>query len=431
MITSAEHYGAVINPDFDWQPYLETLAQDGMNYTRLFVGSMVEGEQDIGWMKYHNTLAPQPGKLLAPWSRSDVAGYHNGGNKFNLDAWDERYWKRLKAFVATAARKGIVVEVTLFGNQYGDSQWAHSPLKASNNIQGVGGRWEGFQTLRDPELTRRQEHLIRKIVTELKDADNVIYEISNEPFNNLVDTKAVIEWHRHIAAFIFGQEKMLGVKHLVAANEAIHDDPNVSILNWHYVANLPKLDEEHALDKPIALDQTNGSLIHASVNDVRVEAWEWICGGGACYNNLSWDFTPEDPTGKAGSAVRGQLKVLRDFVSTLNFIGMKPASDIISGPLGDGVFVRALAEPCRRYWIYLHHSGYKKYDGFITGYTAQLGSHQTSLGLVLPSDLYHVRWIRPRDGKLLREDILRHEGRELLLTSPHYDDADITLDILR
>ncbi len=304
LITSAEHYGAVINPDFDWQRYLETLAQDGMNYTRLFVGSMVEGEQDIGWMKYHNTLAPRPGRLLAPWSRSEVAGYHNGGNKFNLDAWDERYWKRLKTFVATAARKGIVVEVTLFGNQYGDSQWAYSPLKASNNIQGVGGRWEEFQTLRDPELTRRQEHLICKIVTELKDADNVIYEISNEPFNNIVDTKAVIEWHRHMAAFIVGQEKMLGVKHLVAANEAIHGDPNVSIMNWHYVANLPKLDEEHPLDKPIALDETNGSLIHASVDDVRVEAWEWICGGGACYNNLSWDFTPEDPTGKARSAVR-------------------------------------------------------------------------------------------------------------------------------
>ena len=37
LVSSAEHYGAVINLDFDDQRYLEALARDGMNYTRLFV----------------------------------------------------------------------------------------------------------------------------------------------------------------------------------------------------------------------------------------------------------------------------------------------------------------------------------------------------------------------------------------------------------
>ncbi len=64
----------------DWKQYLETLARDGMNYTRVFVGSYVEGENDIPWMKYRNTLAPRPGKLLAPWARSDVAGYRRTRN---------------------------------------------------------------------------------------------------------------------------------------------------------------------------------------------------------------------------------------------------------------------------------------------------------------------------------------------------------------
>lgn len=431
LITSAEHYGAVINRDFGWPQYLETLARDGMNYTRMFVGSYVEGESDIDWMKYNNTLAARPGRLLVPWARSDIGGYHNGGNKFDLDAWDEDYWTRLKTFVATAAQKDIVVELTLFGNQYGESQWAHSPLKVSNNIQGMGGRWEDFQTLRDPELTRRQEQLIQKIVTELKDADNVIYEISNEPFNNQVDPKAVNEWHRHMAAFIIGQEKSLGVKHLVAANEAVHDDLNVSLLNWHYVANVPKLDEEYALNKPISLDETNGSLIHAGVDDVRVEAWEWICGGGACYNNLSWEFTPDDPTGKAGGPMREQLKILRDFVSRLNFIGMKPAKEIITSPLPPDGFARALVQPGKVYWIYLHHSKHKTYGSFITGYEAQKGIHRDSLDLEIPTGTYHVQWIRPRDGKLLREDKLDHDGRKLRLASPDYEDADITVVIRR
>jgi len=39
FITSGEHYGAVLNADFDYRRYLTTLKADGLNYTRLFGGS--------------------------------------------------------------------------------------------------------------------------------------------------------------------------------------------------------------------------------------------------------------------------------------------------------------------------------------------------------------------------------------------------------
>ena len=42
LITSAEHYGAVLNLDFDYKRYLDTLAAEGMNHTRMFVGYYVE-----------------------------------------------------------------------------------------------------------------------------------------------------------------------------------------------------------------------------------------------------------------------------------------------------------------------------------------------------------------------------------------------------
>src|SRR5688572_16968424 len=42
LITSGEHYGAVMNLDFDYRKYLDTLAADGMNYTRVFSGAYVE-----------------------------------------------------------------------------------------------------------------------------------------------------------------------------------------------------------------------------------------------------------------------------------------------------------------------------------------------------------------------------------------------------
>ena len=39
VVTSGEHYGAVLNQDFDYRKYLDTLARDGMNGTRVFVGT--------------------------------------------------------------------------------------------------------------------------------------------------------------------------------------------------------------------------------------------------------------------------------------------------------------------------------------------------------------------------------------------------------
>src|SRR4026208_274368 len=42
LITSGEHYGAVLNLDFDYGKYLETLAADGLNLTRTFSGSYAE-----------------------------------------------------------------------------------------------------------------------------------------------------------------------------------------------------------------------------------------------------------------------------------------------------------------------------------------------------------------------------------------------------
>ena len=42
LITSGEHYGAVLNLDFDYLRYLEALHADGLNLTRIFAGAYVE-----------------------------------------------------------------------------------------------------------------------------------------------------------------------------------------------------------------------------------------------------------------------------------------------------------------------------------------------------------------------------------------------------
>jgi len=108
LISSGEHYGAVMNLDFDYVRYLDELKACGLNLTRTFSGTYreVAGSFRITG----NTLAPAPGCYLCPWPRSSTPGATDGGSKFDLANWDGAYFKRLKDFVAQAGRRGIVVE---------------------------------------------------------------------------------------------------------------------------------------------------------------------------------------------------------------------------------------------------------------------------------------------------------------------------------
>src|SRR3954447_21055790 len=95
LVTSGEHYGAVLNLEFDYKRYLDTLRADRLNLTRTFSGTYreVPGNFKIA----SNTLAPAPGKFAAPWAQHD--------SKFDLTKWDDTYFSRLKDFVAHAGRR--------------------------------------------------------------------------------------------------------------------------------------------------------------------------------------------------------------------------------------------------------------------------------------------------------------------------------------
>jgi hypothetical protein len=128
LITSGEHYGAVLNREFNYKHYLDTLRADRLNLTRTFSGSYreVAGNFKIAG----NTLAPAEGMFVAPWAQRD--------GKFDLTRWDDTYFVRLKDFVAYADRSGVVVELVLFCPLYEDSMWSVSPMNARNNVNGIG-----------------------------------------------------------------------------------------------------------------------------------------------------------------------------------------------------------------------------------------------------------------------------------------------------
>ncbi|MDP6380248.1 MAG: hypothetical protein QF662_02785, partial [Phycisphaerae bacterium] len=163
LITSGEHYGAVLNSQFDYVTYLDELKANDFNLTRIFTGLYTESPESFSSGIAGNTLAPAPGKLLCPWARIP-----NAGNKFDLKKWDEAYFSRLQDFVAEAGSRGIVVEVSLFCTYYEEEIWVRSPFKACNNTAGVGKvpRQEVY-TLKHPALLAVQQAMVRKIVSHL------------------------------------------------------------------------------------------------------------------------------------------------------------------------------------------------------------------------------------------------------------------------
>jgi len=402
LITSAEHYGSVLNLDFDYVKYLDALAADGLNLTRFFSGVYVEPQG--AFRIAENTLAPKAGRLICPWLRSEQPGYANGGNKFDLSKWDAAYFERLRDFVAQAGKRGIVVEFAIFCPMYEDKQWNLSPMNAANNINGIGaiGRNDVYTLDKNGKLLSTQESLVQKIVAELRDAENLCYEICNEPYFGGV----TMEWQHHIADIITEAEKDFPRKHLISQNIANgsakieNPHPAVSVFNFHY-ANPPEaVKQNYGLNKPIGDNETG---FKGTADDhYRMEAWEFILAGGGLFNNLDYSFTaghedgtfkyPPTQPGGGNPGFRKQIRLLKDFIHGFDFVKMKPARDAIREPMPKDARFQMLAEPGRQYAAYFK------------------GAAKFAFTLDLPSGNYNVRWIDVVTGREEAPPDLLHQG---------------------
>jgi hypothetical protein len=420
LIGSGEHYGALLNLDFDYQKYFDTLAADGMMLTRLFSGSYVEPEGAFNIAK--NTLAPKPERFISPWARSNQPGYANGGNRFDLGRWDSSYFERLKALVTYANAKGVVIEFTLFCPMYEDKQWNLSPMNGANNVNGVGtvGRLDVFTLDKSGGLLAVQEALTRKIVTELNPMDNVIFEIMNEPYAVAVP----LDWQRRIAEIIIDTERGLPKKHVVSQNIANKSGvvqpahPAVSVFNFHYA--VPEaVSANYQLNKVIGDNETG--FKGTADTPYRLEAWEVVMSGGGLFNHLDYSFAagfesgtfsyPATQPGGGNPAFRHQMRVLRDFIHGFDFVRMHPDDTIVTD-VTPGATARALVLPLKAIAIFLRGGG-----------TA------TKLSVRIPAGTWIVEWVDTKSGQIVRQPNVAG-GNVQTLDAPGYE-ADIALRLLK
>lgn len=422
LITSAEHYGAVLNRAFDFTKYLDELASHELNLTRTFSGVYCEDANAFGITR--NTLAPTDGKLLCPWARSDSPGYAGGGPKFDLTQWDEAYFRRLKKFLSQAGERGIVVEFVLFCPFYDDSMWKLSPMNATNNVNGIGlvARDAVYNRSMNGDLQVVQETLVRRLVEELNEFDNLYFEVCNEPyFGGVTD-----DWQRRIVDVIVEAEGRLPNKHLISLNIANgskkieEPHPAVSIFNFHYASPPTAVAENFALNKVIGENETG----FQGTGDAhyRMEAWEFLLAGGGLFNNLDYSFAagfedgtfqyPDKTPGGGNEGFRAQIAVLKQFLEGFDFIRMKPDDSVIAGVLPAKTRATVLSESGVQYAAYF------------------FGGPSARVKLSLPAGNYQTEWLSPTTGQVLAAERAISMDGQVELASPAFD-PDIALAIRR
>src|SRR5580693_573536 len=438
LITSGEHYGAVLNADVDFHKYLATIDSDGLNYTRIFGGSYVEvPAKSFGILR--NDLAPLPNRFIAPWVRSETPGYAGGGNKFDLTKWNPEYFQRYHDFLANASKRGIVVEISLFSSHYDEMMWKISPFHPSNNVNNTDAiDWKKLHTLENANILAFQEKYARKLISEARDFDNVIFEIQNEPWSdrptltdvvnpylrppgrdtypNSVDVAddLSVAWQGRVAEWITQEETALPAHHLIAQNYSNFrasirkGSPGVDVVNFHY-AYPDAVALNYGLNKAIAYDETG--FLGRDDDAYRRQAWNFMLSGGSIFDALDYSFSPghEDgqdlePNGPGGGSptFRHQLKILREFLNKFSILDLRPDATAVKH--ASGVVAHALSNPGREYAIYLDGKG------------------PTEVTLSLPFGDYKAEWFNTKTGATDKTEDFNVSG-DKTLTSPAFDNG--------
>ncbi len=442
--TLGEYYGSIINQGFNYTPYLNTLSQEGMNLTRvLLVGFHVDSGD------FNDSSNPTTSNFLQPWPRKPSAGNAlDGGGKWDLSAWNEAYFTRLRAFVQACSDKGIVVELSLFSTIYYQGQWDRSPFNPLNNVQGIGpntgvnSRYDSMRPV-NASLYAAQQAAVRRIVREVNSYENVYFEIQNEPFWNQpgIEDTAEVTFHNAMLAAIRSEESTLPNRHLVTHNfpQQINSlSSDYDMINCHYPFAVPTttiiggenlLKDFYGRNKVLSMDETTTS----GPIESRMESWMFLIGGGAVYNALaqgSLVYSVSNPAGTAapGPAIRGGLRNLSDYMNSLDLLGVRrDLSWLVSGAHASSRR-QGMSKPGQQYVMYFYHGSFSA--PYQTVYSPiDASNHTAILRVSLPAGSYRAVWTRPSDMSVLKVESFTHLGGEYVMQSVVYqEDAVVRID---
>ena len=390
----------------------------------------------------------------------------------NLTNLNVTYFNNLEAVVREAFCKDIIVELTLLDPW--DGEWSRGPFHPSNTVGGIGfGAKRQFlsfenlstkQDVSDPVKKARtaQRVAVTHLVQRLKKYPNVIWEVANEADLMLsgVTPAQVTDFQKTVVGWIRANDNPFPRNHPIMVNghqtgAFAWNVPYATLNSLHYASNSaagvygaielmrdadPTLQAARAnygmaFNENKALGITEPEVLFPTdADDVRSEAWEFSCAGGALFDAFSVNRSAPQAV-----AATTQLGILRQFlrkdgaINSGNYIwslasmqqtSCNGGSDWCRNVPGWGSENSACPEfPTRtvfNYWsafrsasqyvIYLHHGSVTNRPGndgnpFLR-YDAKVCSEaryrESGFQLrVSQGGCWRVSWIRPKDGVVL------------------------------
>jgi len=220
----------VSNPPsvFDYTGFLDFLTEHNFNFFRLWRAENARGGEngDGFW------FSPMPYERFA----SECCAF-DGGNKFDLDRFNQEYFNRMRSRIQEAGKRGIYVSIMLFDGWSveskfdGHNPWKGHPYNVQNNVNGVDGDVNNdgqggeIQTLDVPQTLALEEAYVRKVIDTVNDLDNVLYEIDNEGSGISKD------WQYHMISLIKSYELTKPKQHPVGMTVEYPNGNNADVLD--------------------------------------------------------------------------------------------------------------------------------------------------------------------------------------------------------
>jgi hypothetical protein len=472
LVGSTEHYGAVLNLDFNYTTYLHTIADAGLKLTRLWTGAVYREENGVSFNITTNTLAPSPGRYLAPWAFAEGTCCYNktdGVPLYDLTKFNDTYFDRLTSYLELADELDIFVNLGLFSNFYANGNntswgWRLSPLNFNNNINGIGAN-EIYQLGLHPDIVAILDSFLIKLIQVISKFNNFYYEIVNEVFEKNISSPIYSQWKSHVVDVLNAND--VSNKHLIVDNYIVGVsrvtgvDPRVGIWSSHDMGIENLILNEgmmtysnyyrdntstilYPFQRPIGCGETG--FMGTDDYPYRAEAWSTLFAGSAMHNNLDYSFSVASPDGMnvplppyfpggGGPSLRISLGGLQSVMDSLPLDVMSPRRSLLSGI--DSPHVWAGKQLNYKYSILasnLEDAGTNGTDpGFFAFYLWN-GTGQFTLQFTLPSvssgnrrSNWNAYWISPANGAVIQIDELVADvwGR-MSCTTPIFD-TDIAL----
>jgi hypothetical protein len=402
LLTATEHYGAVFNRPFDFARYLADTADKKITLSRLFI--LFRELQSPN--NPYSTCKPESPDYIAPHKRIGPQRALDGEPQYDLDQWNPEFFERLHSFVAQASDYGIIIEIVLLSNTYGEHIWALNPLNAANNINGTEHiPWYQYMSQNPARIYQRQVQLTRRIVAELNPYDNIIWEICNEPGGGVGADDApaperVNDWLESLNNLIRQTEAELPKQHIIAGQEAfayklpeeshnpldVHqfsdrsfDSQEYEVVNMHPLSNMKHRGKQYNLGrfmqaqlnleayrqycldlypeaKPLNLDEDNCASQYKDLHGWtihRKRAWmALLCGAHYDVIDFSINNYLETGTPQSQRHIRNWMRHLSEYVHALDLVHSRPMPMLVRQNPKHALAV-VFGVPCKDYSAYL------------------------------------------------------------------------------